>query len=202
MTMPRTADSRRRTFPQGSGGRDRGGRTGVVRQNPDRRTRVDRGLISSQSQLDDYPAPPPSSAPVSRQKSAGGQVVDLAALIRTQSQFDDRPPTPPFPTLPVLCGSHRYLALENLALRQQLAVYKKTLRRPKLHPSDRLFWIGLSRLWAEWRQALIIVTPDTVLRWHRRRFRDYWTKLSRRPPQGPVLRHNLARLVWRTFGVA
>jgi hypothetical protein len=43
--------------------------------------------------------------------------------------------------LPVLCGSHRQLALENLALRQQLAVYKKTLRRPKLHPSDRLFWI-------------------------------------------------------------
>jgi hypothetical protein len=86
-----------------------------------------------------------------------------------------------FRLLPVLCGSHRHLALENLALRQQLAVYKKTLRRPKLHPSDRLFWICLSRMWAEWRQALIIVTPDTVLRWHRRRFRDYWTKLSRTP---------------------
>jgi hypothetical protein len=66
-----------------------------------------------------------------------------------------------------------------LLLHQQLAVYKKTLRRPKLHPSDRLFWICLSRLWAEWRQALIIVTPDTVLRWHRRRFRDQWAKLSR-----------------------
>ena len=89
-----------------------------------------------------------------------------------------------FRLLPVLGGSHRHLALENLALRQQLAVYKKTLRRPKLHPSDRLFWICLSRLWAEWRQALLIVTPDTVLRWHRRRFRDYWTKLSRRPQVG------------------
>ncbi len=89
-----------------------------------------------------------------------------------------------FRLLPFLCGSHRQLALENLALRQQLAVYKKTLRRPKLHPSDRLFWICLSRVWAEWRQALIIVTPDTVLRWHRLRFRDYWTKLSRRPQVG------------------
>jgi putative transposase len=85
-----------------------------------------------------------------------------------------------FRLLPVLCGSHRHVALENLALRQQLAVYKKTLRRPKLHPSDRLFWASLSRIWAGWRQALIIVTPDTVLRWHRRRFRDYWAKLSRR----------------------
>jgi putative transposase len=81
-------------------------------------------------------------------------------------------------------GSHRHLALENLALRQQLAVYKKTLRRPKLHPSDRLFWVSLSRVWAGWRQVLIIVTPDTVLRWHRRCFRDYWAKLSRRPQMG------------------
>ena len=60
--------------------------------------------------------------------------------------------------------------LENLALRQQLAVYKKTLSRPRLHQSDRLFWVCLLRVWAEWRQALLIVTPDTVLRWHRRRF--------------------------------
>jgi hypothetical protein len=50
-----------------------------------------------------------------------------------------------FRFLPVLCSSHRHLALENPALRQQLAVYKKTLGRPKLHPTDRLFWICLSR---------------------------------------------------------
>jgi putative transposase len=98
--------------------------------------------------------------------------------------------------LPVLCGSHRHLALENLALRQQLAVYKKTLRRPRLHPSDRLFWVSLSRVWAEWRQALIIVTPDTVLRWHRRRFRDYWAKLPRRPKVGrPSINAELVALV-------
>jgi putative transposase len=101
-----------------------------------------------------------------------------------------------FRLLPVLCGSHRYLALENLALRLQLAVYKKTLRRPKLHPSDRIFCIWLSRLWAEWRQALIIVTPVTVLRWHRRRFRDYWTKLSRRPQVGrPSMNAQITALV-------
>jgi putative transposase len=101
-----------------------------------------------------------------------------------------------FRLLPVLCGRHRHLALENLALRQQLAVYKKTLRRPKLHPSDRLFWVALSRVWAGWRQALFIVTPDTVLRWHRRRFRDYWAKLSRTPQMGrPSVNAEIVALV-------
>ena len=47
--------------------------------------------------------------------------------------------------LPLLCGAHRHVALENLALRHQLAVYKKTVTRPKVHRSDRLFWVALSR---------------------------------------------------------
>jgi putative transposase len=86
--------------------------------------------------------------------------------------------------LPFLCGGHRQLALENLALRQQLAVYKRTAPRPKLRPTDRLWWLVLARVWAGWRQPLVTVTPDTVLRWHRRRFRDYWAKPSRRRPVG------------------
>jgi transposase InsO family protein len=87
--------------------------------------------------------------------------------------------------LPFLIGGHRPLALENLALRQQLAVYKRTAPRPKLRPADRLFWAGLARVWTGWRQALVIVSPDTVLRWQRRRFREYWTRLSGRPRGGP-----------------
>ena len=59
--------------------------------------------------------------------------------------------------LPFLCGGHRHLALENLALRQQLAVYERTTNRPKLRRTDRLFWICLSRVWADWRQALVLV---------------------------------------------
>src|SRR5438309_248807 len=86
--------------------------------------------------------------------------------------------------LPVLCGGHRQLALENLALRHQLAVYRKMVNRPKLRRTDRLFWIALSAVWAGWRQALVIVSPNTVLRWQRRRFRDYWTSLSARSPAG------------------
>ena len=98
--------------------------------------------------------------------------------------------------LPVLCGGHRQVALENLALRHQLAIYKKTVNRPKLRSSDRLFWVALSRAWAGWRQALVIVTPNTVLRWQRLRFREHWTKLSGRPRVGrPPLNAEINALV-------
>src|SRR5438477_4428711 len=52
--------------------------------------------------------------------------------------------------LPLLCSAHRHVALENLALRHQLAVYKRTVTRPKVRRSDRLFWVALSRVWAGW----------------------------------------------------
>jgi putative transposase len=98
--------------------------------------------------------------------------------------------------LPFLIGRHRQIALENLALRQQLAVYKRTAPRPKLRTTDRLFWAGLARVWTGWRQALVIVSPDTVLRWQRRRFREYWTQLSRRPTGGrPRIDTEVAALI-------
>ena len=55
---------------------------------------------------------------------------------------------------------------------------------PEATQSDRLLWVWLARIWARWRPPLVIVTPDTVLRWQRRRFRDHWTKLSSRPTVG------------------
>jgi transposase InsO family protein len=71
--------------------------------------------------------------------------------------------------------------------------------RPRLRRGDRLFWLALSRLWRGWKQALVFVAPDTVLRWQRRRFRDYWTRLSRRPVVGrprvtPEIRVLVARM--------
>src|SRR2546428_8377432 len=108
--------------------------------------------------------------------------------------------------LPTLCGGHRQVALENLALRHQLAVYKKMVKRPKLLGLDRLFWVALSRVWAGWRQALVFVSPNTVLRWQRRRFREYWARLSARPGAGRarvspqiralVVRMAQANLLW------
>src|SRR5262245_38974 len=70
------------------------------------------------------------------------------------------------------------VALQNVALRQQLAVFKRLAPRPELRPADRLFWAGLATVWTSWRQALLIVSPDTVLRSQRRLFREYWTQLS------------------------
>ena len=72
------------------------------------------------------------------------------------------------------------LAFENLALRQQLAILKRTQKRPVISTKDRLFWVWLSRIWSEWRASLLIVKPDTVIGWHRKGFRLFWTRLSRR----------------------
>ncbi len=100
--------------------------------------------------------------------------------------------------LPFLFGGHRQLAIENQALRHQLSVYKRTTARPKLRPTDRLFWVGLARIWAGWRQSLVNVTPDTVQRWQRRRFRKYWTQLSGGSPGGrPPVNAEIRALVTR-----
>jgi hypothetical protein len=63
---------------------------------------------------------------------------------------------------------------EILALRQQLAILNRTAKRPSSRFQDRLFWIALSRFWRDWRSALLIVKPETVIKWHRQGFRLYW----------------------------
>ncbi|MFT5431821.1 MAG: putative transposase [Myxococcota bacterium] len=63
------------------------------------------------------------------------------------------------------------LLLEVAALRQQLRVYRRQNRRPKLDRGDRMFWIWLKRAWPGWRSALVLVQPETVLRWHREGYR-------------------------------
>jgi hypothetical protein len=70
--------------------------------------------------------------------------------------------------------SRASLVLENLALRQQLAVLKRATPRPRLHPVDRAFWAVLSRIWSRWAEALVIVKPGTVVGWHRRGFARFW----------------------------
>ena len=74
--------------------------------------------------------------------------------------------------------SRRSLLLENLALRQQLAVLTRRHPRPKLSPLDKLFWVLARRIWSAWKQALLVVAPETVVRWHRAGFRLYWSLIS------------------------
>jgi hypothetical protein len=77
------------------------------------------------------------------------------------------------------------LELENLALRQQLTVLKRRHPRPRLDLFDKLFWVIAQQFWSTWKEALIVVTPETVVRWHRAGFRFYWRLLSRgRRPAG------------------
>src|SRR5437667_9123251 len=61
-----------------------------------------------------------------------------------------------------LLVSSAAVSLENVALRHQLAVLQRSVGRPRLHQRDRLFWVGLSQLWAGWRTSLVIVQPATV----------------------------------------
>ena len=82
----------------------------------------------------------------------------------------------------LLGSGHQSVAIENLALRRQLAVYKRKRGRPLLTHWDRLFWVGLARVWGSWRDALVFVQPDTVVRWQRERFRRFWARLSQ--PKG------------------
>lgn len=66
------------------------------------------------------------------------------------------------------------LIAENLALRQQLLVCQRSVKRPKLYSSDRRFWSFLSCFWKDWKSILLIVQPETVIKWHREGFRFYW----------------------------
>jgi hypothetical protein len=78
--------------------------------------------------------------------------------------------------------TQRALALENLALRHQIGVLKRTLgtKRVCLKPCDRKLWVLLFRVWTGWQQVLAIVQPATVIRWHREGFRRFWARKSRR----------------------
>lgn len=89
------------------------------------------------------------------------------------------------------------MALENLALRQQLAALTRTSTRPRLCTSDRLFWIGLLHVWRDWRSALVFVQPDTVLRWHREWLRRRWAARSRQKPGRPPLNASIRTLIER-----
>lgn len=71
--------------------------------------------------------------------------------------------------------SRATLQLENLALRHQLGVLRRSVKRPKLTFADRLLWAWLCEVWSDWRSALAIVKPETVIGWHRKGFRLFWT---------------------------
>ena len=99
----------------------------------------------------------------------------------------------------VLFRSRLELMVENLALRQQLAVFKQKRSWPRLRPADRMFWVFLRQVWRNWANALIVVKPDTVVSWQRQGFRLFWRWISRakrvgRPRIPPEVRALIRRM--------
>jgi hypothetical protein len=95
--------------------------------------------------------------------------------------------------------SRAALQLENLALRHQLGVLQRSVKRPRLTATDRLLWAWLSEIWAERRSTLVIVKPETVIAWHRKGFRLFWTWKIRhgqpgRPPASKETRELIRRM--------
>lgn len=95
-----------------------------------------------------------------------------------------------------LFKSKRKLVLENMALRQQLVIQQRSIKRPEINKSDRLFWIWLSRIWDNWKSALIIVTPATVAGWHRKGFKYYGAQKSQKVGR-PAIDWPLIKLIRR-----
>src|SRR5215475_4008884 len=93
------------------------------------------------------------------------------------------------------------VSLENVALRHQLSVLQRSVRRPRFRRRDRIFWLWLARLWSGWRASLVIVQPATVLAWHRQGFRLYWRWKSRSAPLGrPPIDAEIRDLIRRMAG--
>ena len=95
-----------------------------------------------------------------------------------------------------LFKSRRQLTLENLSLRQQLAMLKSSVKRPRVPHADRLFWVLFSKYVNGWRSMLYALHPDTVVRWHREGFRRYWAWKSRRQHAGrPTIDIEIRKLI-------
>jgi putative transposase len=105
--------------------------------------------------------------------------------------------------LTLLCAlllSRTSLALENLALRQQVAVLKRSVPRPRIRLRDRIYWVLMRRLWSGWRDSLLLVQPSTVVRWHRRGWGLLWRWRSRGNPGRPAIPYEVRELIRRLSG--
>ena len=92
--------------------------------------------------------------------------------------------------------SRTALQAENLALRHQLTVLRRSVKRPKLITADRLLWAWLSQVWIDWRSSLLILKPETVIGWHRKGFRMFWTwKVRRGKPGRPTVPKDVRKLI-------
>ena len=92
--------------------------------------------------------------------------------------------------------SRAALQLENVALRHQLGVLRRSVKQPKLTPVDRCLWAWLSQVWNDWRSSLLIVQPETVIAWHRKSFLLFWPwKVQHALPGRPPVSMEIRKLI-------
>ena len=98
-----------------------------------------------------------------------------------------------------VCRSRADLVIENLALRQQICALKQRRPRPRLDDATRGFWVALRSCWPQWASRLVLVKPETVVKWHQQRFRRYWARLSHRKRRAgrPRVSAEIRRLIRR-----
>ena len=98
----------------------------------------------------------------------------------------------------MLFRSRTALELENIALRHQLAVLNRSVKRPKTATADRVFWAWCCEVWSEWQSPLLIFRPETVIAWHRKGFRLFWNWKTRRGKPGrPAVPKEIRDLIRR-----
>src|SRR5438552_17261179 len=93
----------------------------------------------------------------------------------------------PLATLTDLDRSKSELIAENALLRQQLIILRRQVKRPACTKTDRLLLVLLARIVRTWKQTLLIVQPETLLRWHRQGFKLYWKYTSRATSTTPKI---------------
>jgi hypothetical protein len=123
--------------------------------------------------------PPASGTPL-----FGERILSMTPIVRALLAF-----------VASLFRSRRSLQPEIVALRHQLTIYERSIRRPRVRLTDRLFWSWFSRGWSRWRDVLVFVQPATVLAWQRTRFREHWARLSRRGPGRPGIPQEVQALI-------
>ena len=84
-----------------------------------------------------------------------------------------------------------------MALRHQLAVYKRSVGRPKVTDRARISWLTVMRMLKDWRDALLVLQPATVIRWHRNGYRYHWRRKSRSKPRRPPIPTAVLMLILR-----
>jgi putative transposase len=99
----------------------------------------------------------------------------------------------------VACRGHQDIVLENMALRYQLRMLHRSVKRSRVRHTDRMVWVLLASTWRQWRSALVLVQPETVVRWHRDWLRRRWARRSGRnragrPPLDPELRRLIVEM--------